>query len=197
MEYKKINTLLDSAKHAQSMRNNTIFVENFDEEDFYFFQYYIDRFIKLDKIRKNKTPIKIDISSYGGNLNNIFGMLSILESLKEKGYIIKTHCSSKAMSAGLFLLAIGGSKGYRTAGKYAELLLHEQRNFTYGISTHIDKKREYEYSLKTVDLLSKLMEDNTNTSKEQFMNKIDGKEDWVVYAYESIEQNLGWIDKII
>lgn len=197
MEYKKINTLTDSMRHSQSMRHNKIFVENFEEEDFFIFNYYIDRFLEMDIKRKKKTPININISSYGGNLNNIFGMISRLDRLKDNGYIIKCHCDSKAMSAGLFLLAIGGSKGYRTAGKYAELLLHEQRNFTYGISTHIDKKREYEYSLKTVELLSKLMEENTNTSKEDFMKKIDGKEDWIVYAYESIEQNLGWIDKIL
>lgn len=194
MEFTKQNIMIDHMKHIHSIETNTIFVENFDNDDLYLFQYYLDRFVGIDKRVGYKRDININISSYGGNLNNVLAMVGILESMKKQGYRFIGRVDSKAMSAGFFLL-IACDK--RIATPHAELMLHDARNFQYGVSTHVDKKRDYENSIIATNRLAEIVEKYTNVSKERFMEYIDRREDWYIFADKSVEENLGFIDEIL
>ena len=194
MEFKKSNALIDHMKHTQSIKTNTIFVNDFEDEDYSMFQYYINRFIDIDKKLGYKREINIDISSYGGNLNNCLGMINIVNSLQKQGYKFIGRVDSKAMSAGFFLL-IACDK--RVATPHAELMLHDARNFQYGVSTHVDKKRDYENSIVVTNRLADIVAKYTNVPREKFMEYIDRREDWYIFADKSVEENLGFIDELL
>ena len=191
---KESNRLIVNMKHTSTIENREIWIEEFDDESLFLFNYYIGRLKKIDIKLESKKPIKLIISSYGGNASNCLSMISTVEQLKREGYEIHTVSKAKAMSAGFFL-GMCGTKGHRYADKYIEFMLHDARNFQYGTSTHADKKRDYEESKKLTDLLISLVEEHTRITKKQFTKYIDRKQDWYMFSDEALE--LGIIDHIL
>ena len=196
MEYKKINTLSDSMKHTMQMRNFEVWVEDYGIEDVIMYNYYIDRFKKMQCKYNKEKKITFKIHSYGGSVHGVLSLISTVETLKKQGWIVEMIGMGMVMSAGFDFL-MSGSKGHRYCQRYTELMTHDSRNFQYGISTHEDKKRDYKSSEKSMEVFMGLLEKNTKITREQFMKYVDRKEDWFMSSSEALELTIVSITSLV
>lgn len=107
--------------------------------------------------------INIYINSYGGDANELFGLLSMLDAAKKKGISIHTHVIGVAYSAGSILAVYGD---YRTMSRYSDHLLHlgcAGAEF----STFEQLKREAENNVKHFNKILRIYSEHTNIPKKK------------------------------
>lgn len=189
---------LEMIKRSMALRNRTIVIKDIDENMLMEFDYLINKIVDIDNQVEEKLgdkielePIHIHIDSYGGCLYSTLSIISTIESLKKKGYKIVTYSKGKSMSGGFFIL-ISGSE--RLAQPYSKLMLHDQRNFQYGTSTHDDKRRDYEESQNNLKILKDVVSKYTDIPMDLFDDKINRKDDWYMSPDEALK--YGVIDKV-
>ena len=68
-------------------------------------------------------PIKLFVSSHGGNVSDMFSIVDVMEMVKESTCDIETVGVGKVMSAGVPILA-AGTKGKRRVGRNCRIMLH-------------------------------------------------------------------------
>lgn len=132
-------------------------------------------------------PIKIYIDSYGGNVYQCFGLLSVIERSKTPVHTIVTGC---AMSCG-FMMLISGHK--RFAHKMSTPLYHQVSTGFWGTVKDMEER------LEETKRLQKQIEDytteKTKIGKKKLKEILDNKKDWFMSAEEALE--LGVIDEIL
>ena len=132
-------------------------------------------------------PIKIFIDSYGGNVYQCFGLLSVMEKSKTPIHTIVTGC---AMSCG-FMMLISGHK--RFAYPLSTPLYHQVSSGGWG------KLKDLEEDLAETKRLQKLIEkitlEKTKISKDRLKEVFKGKIDWFMNADEALK--LGVVDEIL
>ena len=101
---------------------------------------YIEKLDEIEYSNPSDQPVIIQIDSYGGSVTGLFMLLDRLETMPQP---IVTYCSSKAMSAGAFLLAIAGDKGMRFASKDASILVHEVQTGSTGDIKNVEDDLVY------------------------------------------------------
>jgi len=154
--------------------------------------YYINKLVEQDKKTGKKPKITIAIGSGGGSCYAGFELISLLEQLKDDGYIIETRVTSIAASMA-FIIAIVGSKGHRTIYRYGSTLFHQVSSGTFGTL------QEMEESIEETDRLWQMLKQitlkNTNLTEET-LDKIKREKRDVWYSAEqSVE--LGIVDTIL
>ena len=90
---------------------------------------YIEALEEIESTFSASQKVLIHIDSYGGSVH---GLLMLIDKLESMSNIIVTYTSSKAMSAGAFLLSIAGTPGYRFASEDASILVHEVQSGAIG-----------------------------------------------------------------
>lgn len=143
--------------------------------------------INLNKI-DNTSPINIYIDSYGGNVYQCLGLISVIEASKVPVY---THVLGCAMSCA-FMLAISGHK--RFAYKYSTFMYHQvSTNNVYGDIKGIKD------DIKEAERIQKIFENivlsKTNIDKNILIDVFNNRTDWYMSAKEALKLNC--IDKII
>lgn len=147
----------------------------------------LKKYSKLEGFEYNPNPINIYIDSYGGNVYQCLGLLSIMDKSKTP---IHTYVTGAAMSAG-FMILIHGHK--RFGYKLSTPLYHQPSGIVWGTSKDIkDNAKEYKRLRK---LLEKLTLERTNISKKKLRKVYKTKKDWFMTAKEA--KKLGVIDKIL
>jgi len=135
----------------------------------------------------NPKPINIHIDSYGGNVYQILGLLSIMETSTTP---IHTYATGAAMSCG-FMMLICGHK--RFAHKYATPLYHQVSTGTWG------KLDEIKDDLKEGKRLQKIFEDiivkKTKITRKKMKEVNTLKKDWYMSPQEALD--WGVVDEII
>lgn len=106
--------VLDSQKVPQPAEDN-IWVHNFDENAA---QKFGDRVLKI-AARDPQEPIVIYVDSYGGYIDGLATMISVMDSVINPFITVAT---GKAMSAGAILLSHGD---IRCVGIHARIMVHE------------------------------------------------------------------------
>lgn len=99
---------------------------------------------KIDNIIFNlgqNTPILLKIDSFGGSLHSF---VNLYEKTKSIANPIVTYTSSKAMSAGAFILTLCASDGFRFASPHSEIMIHEVQ------ITRSGALQDVEYSIKKI-----------------------------------------------
>lgn len=192
-----MDTTLDEMYLSQALHNRTIhFITEFDREECYKAIYLMERIERLDdeeNLPMDKRVITIVINSYGGVCYDFLAECSVVERLKERGYIIKTHTQGVGMSCG-FMLGIIGSKGHRTMARHSYIMCH-QVSGGLGYCTIQDSK---EYQIHSEDLwnkFKKLIIKCTNITEDQLEDMRVRKFDWYMDAETALK--LGCIDKIV
>lgn len=189
------NPILEEMKIKEVNRNRTInFLGEFNEDNCYKCEYLIRKIISLDEINNVKKedlePIKINISSYGGAIYELFGLLQLLKQCKAKGYKIITECVGKAMSCGFVLFIYGD---IRIASTYSSLLYHSASTCAIG------KIQDIEDELSEVKRLNEIILDticdNTNIPREMLENINKEKKDYIFNIEEVKKYNIA--NKII
>lgn len=126
--------------------------------------YYINKLVEQDKKTGNKPKITIAIGSGGGSCYAGLELISLMEQLKEDGYIIETVVTSIAASMA-FMIAICGSKGHRKIYRYGSTLFHQVSSGTIGTL------QEMEESIAETDRLWQILKQitlkNTNLTDER------------------------------
>lgn len=146
-----------------------------------------ERYAEFSNITYERETIKIYIDSYGGNVYQILGLISIIEKSKTP---IHTYVTGCAMSCG-FLLLISGHK--RFSYKYSTALYHQVSSAAWG------KLQDIEEDVKETQRLQEIIEritlDKTKISKSRLKESKKLKEDWFIPADELVD--YGIVDEIL
>lgn len=132
-------------------------------------------------------PIKIYIDSYGGNVYQCFGLLSIMENSKTPIHTIVTGC---AMSCG-FMILICGHK--RFGHKLSTPLYHQVSSYSHGSLKAIEE--DLKETKRLQNLMEKITLKHTKILKEKLDKVYKRKIDWCMSAEEA--KKNGVIDEII
>lgn len=136
-------------------------------------------------------PIEMLVSTEGGHVQEMFGVIDVLRQIKEISEIHTTGIG-KVMSAGILLLA-AGTKGKRKIGKYTRLMLHSISGGDFGSIKQLENNLQEVkwYQSKYIDALT----ENSNMSSRQLKAIFRKKSD----TYFDAAQALKWgiADEII
>lgn len=136
----------------------------------------------------NQKSLPVVIDSYGGEAYSLMGMVDLLTN---SGLDIITIATSKAMSCGAFLLAIG-KKRYATPK--STIMIHAVRSTMRG---DLDsQKNEVNQLEKLNNMAFELLDTNTNKPSGFWLNKLaeNNNNDLYLSAQEAL--NLGLITNI-
>jgi ATP-dependent Clp protease protease subunit len=148
---------------------------------------YLIKLYEIHNITYEPKPIKILIDSYGGQVYQCFGLLSVMERSQTPIHTIVTGC---AMSCG-FMMLICGHK--RFAHKLSTPLYHQVSSAAWG------KLKDMEEDVEETKRLQKMLEaitlEKTTISAKRLKEVFEKKFDWFMSAEESLK--LGVVDEIL
>lgn len=148
-------------------------------------------YFKLEKLKddKNIEEIKIYINSNGGQVNALFPLIDLIDSLKGKK-MVHTIILGKAYSCGV-ILSMCGHK--RSAHKRSEILIHEVSGGFEGTNTQIqlDAIRMKEINKE----LCKIIKEKTKMKIVDIDKYLNSSVDKFMTAEQAL--NFGIIDQII
>jgi len=148
---------------------------------------YLKKLYKINNLEYSPSPVKIYIDSYGGQVYQILGLVSVIEKSKTP---IHTICTGAAMSCG-FVLLICGHK--RFAYEHSTPLYHQVSSRASG--TVKDMEESIKQSKNLLKKLEKITIKYTNITKKKLKKVYKRKQDWYLKSSEALE--LGVIDEII
>lgn len=179
------DTILDEIYVNQALYERSImFVNEFDRETCYKAIYFLERIERQDDAdgidMKNRKPITIQINSYGGTVYDCYALISVIERMKDRGYVINTHVMGVAMSCG-FLLAIVGT--HRTIARHGYMMCHQILGGTYGELQKQEEDIDHTKELweETVNIITKY----TSITVQQLTNIKKSKIDYYMNATKS------------
>jgi ATP-dependent Clp protease protease subunit len=196
-EYQVVNRLLEEMKRLDYLNDNTIYLDiEVDRDSQVTFCRQLRKLgeQELAKPKKERRPIKIRISSFGGWVVSFMAMASTMLHYEEKGLIIETYCDGFCMSAGAYLLMLG-SKGHRFATRFSDILIHQTQFSGGGHQTYREKEKSFEYDKRDWKILCDLMRQYTNLSEEDIEGLTKYNLDVSFSSSEALEKGI--IDKII
>lgn len=136
----------------------------------------------------NQKSLPVVIDSYGGEAYSLMGMVDLLTN---SGLDIITIATSKAMSCGAFLLAIG-KKRYATPK--STIMIHAVRNTIRG---DVDSQQNEVNEIKRLNnLVFELLDVNTNKPSGFWLNKLAENNNNDLYLTPQEALNLGLITNI-
>ena len=137
-------------------------------------------------------PIKLFVSSHGGNVSDMFSIVDVMEMVKENTCDIETVGVGKVMSAGVPILA-AGTKGKRKIGKNCRVMLH---GVASGIGGSIFRlENELEEIRWIQDKYIECLSANTKLSKSKIKKMIRSQKDVYISAQDAVK--YGIVDEII
>lgn len=137
---------------------------------------------------QNPGPIRIEISSYGGD---VYEMLGIIDRMRSSPCHIITRGFGKIMSAATFILAAGDE---RYMGACSWMMTHEMSDIVKGKMGDI--KNEIKHSEALEDQMFMLYEQfSEGKTKAQVFKKLSTGKDHYFDAETALK--LGLIDKVI
>ena len=189
--------MLAEMKRNDYLNENTIYLDTeVDRDSQVLFCRQLKKLCEkeLNRPKKDRTNVKVIISSYGGNVLDFYAMASIMEHYQEKGIIIETHGMGYCMSAGSKLLACG-SKGHRYITRYSRVLVHQIQLGGYVRETYQERLSDTEQLKKDWDTLSTFIMKHTKLTEAEILDLTEKNLDVTYDAQTAIEK--GFADKII
>ena len=145
-----------------------------------------------DGKEKDKQPINIYVSTYGGSVVDMFAIYDLITKLKADGIKINTTGLGKVMSAGVLLLA-SGTKGSRSIGKNCRVMIHNVLAGYHGSLRNLENEIEEIKWLQ--ERYINCLECNSKLSRKKIQKMLSKQVDVYISAEEAIE--YGIVDKII
>ena len=177
----------DILRYYKDYDDRVIYVDADIDDDTFEITKQIYEYNRADKGKpvEERKPIVIFIYSYGGDIYQVYALISAITASKTPVYTIN---AGVAMSAGALLL-LSGHRRY--AMRYSTVLFHPgeaSRSGTY------EQMQEAQNNYKrTVDMMASYIVERTNITKKKLSN--NWTRDWYLTADEAIE--LGVCEKII
>jgi ATP-dependent protease ClpP protease subunit len=191
------NKLLEEMKINDYLKENTIYLDcEIDRESQVMFCRQLRKLAlqELAKEEKERQPIKIKISSFGGWVCSVFAMVSYLEYWQEQGIIIETYCDGYTASGGSKIL-MAGSKGHRYMTRYGTVLFHQSNSYKQGHSTLQEDIKEVEESLKDWETLKNMIKKHTKITDEELLNYTEKNINFTYRPQDCLEKGI--VDHII
>lgn len=152
-------------------------------------EFSLDLFQKaLDEFEKNEdSAIRIEISSYGGS---VYDMLGMVDRIKSSPCHVITRGFGKIMSAATFILAAGDE---RIMGTNSWMMIHQLSSWYDGKGEEIRNEAKHVETLmkQLYDLYEQLSKGKTKAKNFAKMCE----KDYYLTAQEALE--LGLIDKVL
>ena len=139
----------------------------------------LDEIYRWLKWHQEIRHIVFEIMSPGGSMFEAKRMINTMNMMKKDGYILETHCSAFAASAG-FIVFAAGNKGHRFVSPEAELMWHELITFKmFDISGPADKEDEARVLRHLQDTQNQWLVSRGNMTKDEIDAAIRKKELWM------------------
>ena len=170
----------------------------------------IRKISSINNMKYKPEPIKIYIDSYGGNVYQCMGLISLIDSYRNDKKIlskgnqqqlqngqeinlnteIHTICTGAAMSCG-FMLLISGHK--RFCYENSTAMYHTVANMTGGKIQELED--DIEETRRLQKIIEKIVLSKTLITKERLRTVYKEKYDWFINSEECLK--LGVVDEII
>jgi ATP-dependent Clp protease protease subunit len=134
-------------------------------------------------------PIHLVISTYGGSIDEMFGLYDTIKFLPCP---VHTVALGKVMSAGVVLLA-AGAKGKRMIGATSRIMMHSVSGGMFGNVFEMENHTKEQRRLH--DLMVDVLAKETKMSHAKVAQIMDPKLDYYITSREALQ--LGIADKII
>ena len=134
-----------------------------------------------------REPIKLHVSTYGGEVYAGLGLISAIEHSRTPVY---TFCYGEAFSMGLPILVSGHR---RFMGRYATVLYHEVRGGGFGQNEMLKLTVEEYDRMQTI--LDDILLSKTKIKRKKLDDIKKGMKDWYIPAEEAMK--LGIVDFVI
>lgn len=185
------NSLIPQMRVALALNQRKIFLyDDVTENSIFECIYYLNKLVDMDNKLGTKPPIDIMINSNGGYVQDGLSLVSLMETLIESGYNIRTTNIGRAFSMGS-IIAISGSE--RLCYRYGRYMIHDISAGTYGTLSQLQENvEEFEHLRNTLyNIIIKRTSVKLNMLKEWHEHKYD--------KYFSAEEALKYslVDKII
>lgn len=164
---------LDGVKYNLASKERTILLcDEITQESVLEAMYYLYRFQSIDEKKEKKRPIKILVDTVGGSVSDGLKLISLIESMQEKGWEIDTVNIGNAYSMGLFISLVGT---HRYSYRYSSYLLHDISLGIEGSARSIKEKMEEADRLSDIlhDIIKKHTEIPDEEIEDIFSRKID------------------------
>lgn len=183
-------------KYSLAINQRKIFLyDDIDSNSIMECLYYLHKIMEIDLIdreidNKQKLPIEIHVNSDGGVCYDGLTLISLIETMKNDGYTIKTFNIGRAFSMAL-PIAICGTERY--AYRYSDYMFHDVR---FGCIGAIESmKEELEISTKLRARYVNIIQKYSNIETKDIADCLDRKKDWHIGAEEM--QKMNGVDFII
>lgn len=188
MKYTTLSVLADTdEKIVSSADIEYITVNEFDDATV---SSFYKSFMKLNS-DPNVLVIPIVIASFGGQVHSLLGMLDIMRSSTKP---ISTIALGKAMSCGAVLLS-EGTKGYRFAGEFADIMIHEVSSGESGKTSDLKNGITQTKRLNTL-LMNRLGLNTKFKDKNYFLKRVKNNVNVDLYLSPKECKRIGIIDHI-
>lgn len=178
-------------RHNLAIKERKILIyDDVDENSILECMYYLYRFRSIDESVGTKRPIDILINTSGGSVMDGLSLISLIESMKDEGWVINTYNIGYCFSMG-FLISIVGTNRYTY--RYSTYLYHDVSTQMEGKAASIDERMEEVHRLREIgtDIVTKY----TNLTKEDIENIYNKKLDKVYTPQQAIALHIA--DKIV
>jgi|TARA_B100000315_G_scaffold159741_1_gene148275 ATP-dependent Clp protease protease subunit len=164
-------------------KNNIIYLS--DSLDVNTVWFVVTRINFLKNVNPDK-PINLLITSYGGDVYSMLGIIDYIQNCKVE---VNTHCYGAAMSAAAIILACGTGK--RRISKNSTVMIHEGSIFEEGKISDILKSSDHLKELH--ETINKILSEASAKSREYWAENT--KTDFYLNAKQCLE--FGLVDEII
>lgn len=160
-------------KHNLAAKERKILIyDDIDENSILECMYYLYRFKSIDEKTGMKKPIDILINTSGGSVRDGLSLISLIESMKDQGWVINTYNIGYCFSMG-FLISIVGTNRYTY--RYSTYLYHDISTQIEGKAASLDERMSEIHRLR--DIGNKIVTTYTSLSKKDiekiYLNKLD------------------------
>lgn len=182
------NSYIDSIFRLQDLKQRKLFLNS--EVDSIFVDDIVHHILQINREdygldTKDRKPIKLYISSDGGDINAGFKLIDIIRSSKTPVYTINTgHQYSMA-----FLIGLAGKKRFAT--KNATFLMHDGSSLVYNSGTKLQDEIKFQSRLS--DRIKNYVIEMSKITEKEYDSKL--RMEWYLFADEA--KAKGFTDYII
>lgn len=180
----ELEFLLKEMEYGLDIQTNTIYLSTEVNVDSLYET--IARFRLLMKCNGTRSPITLNVSSFGGDVYSMFGIHDFIRTCAVK---IDTICVGPAMSAAAFLLACGTGVRYMTEN--STVMFHQFSTTMEGKTSQVINNATHVNKLQS--RADELLGQYTKKPKS-FWQK-ETKEDLFLTAHECL--TMGIVDKVV
>jgi len=158
-------------------------IEEINAKDADYYQQYKGMFPNSKEDYENiVTPIRIIMSTYGGDVYTGLGLFDVIKNSKTPVII---ECNGKIMSMGVIICLAAKQC---IAHKHTTFMVHQILGFTAGKVADMEEDVEETKRLNTI--LFDMMLEHTSITKSELKDVYEKKKNWYMTADEALKKNI-------